>query len=429
MNATSNSKDALAAQEAELGKAYAAHKAAGLNLDLTRGKPSIAQLDLASDLDQIIDGNFTLPDGTDVRGYGGLEGIPEARGLGAELLDVPAEEVLAGGNSSLTLMYLYLMHAAFYGVADDAKPWRETSGGPVFLCPVPGYDRHFAICEDLGIEMLNVPMTGSGPDMKVVEGMIEDDPRIKGMWCVPRFSNPSGENYDDATVKRIATVLEKAAPDFRLMWDDAYAVHALEGSSVPLMNLMDLCRSKSSEHKIVQFASTSKITFAGGGIAFFAASKQNLANFKKRLSVLTIGPDKVNQLRHVKFLKNLDGIRKHMERHAEILRPKFECVESRLREGLGNRLMGTWTTPKGGYFVSFYTLPGLAKEVVRLAGDAGVKLTPAGAAYPYGEDPDDSHIRLAPSYPQLADVDKAMQVFVTCVSLATVRQRLEMNSR
>ena len=428
MNPTSPPRNELAAQEANLSQTYAAHQEEGLNLDLTRGKPSIAQLELASALDEIIDGRFTLPDGTDVRGYGGLEGIPEARALGGELLGVPADEVLAGGNSSLTFMYLYLMHAAFYGAADDAKPWRETAGGPVFLCPVPGYDRHFAICEDLGIEMLNVPMTGSGPDMGVVEGMIEDDPRIKGMWCVPRFSNPSGENYDDATVERIAAVLEKAAPDFRLMWDDAYAVHTLDGSAVPLKNLMELCRGKSSENKIIQLASTSKITFAGGGIAFLAASKQNLANFKKRLSVLTIGPDKVNQLRHVKFLKNLGGIRQHMRRHAEILRPKFECVESRLREGLGNRRMGSWTTPNGGYFVSFYTLPGLAKEVVRLAADAGVKLTPAGAAYPYGEDPDDSHIRLAPSYPELEDVDKAMQVFVTCVALATVRQRLEAGS-
>jgi aspartate/methionine/tyrosine aminotransferase len=428
VNPNSTLENELAAQEAELSETYAAHQAAGLKLDLTRGKPSIAQLELASALDETIGGQFTLPDGTDVRGYGGLEGIPEARALGAELLEVPAEEVLAGGNSSLTFMYLYLMHAAFYGPADDARPWRDTSGGPVFLCPVPGYDRHFAICEDLGLEMLNVPMTGSGPDMDVVEGMIEDDPRIKGMWCVPRFSNPSGENYDDATVERIAAVLEKAAPDFRLMWDDAYAVHSLDGSPVPLRNLMDLCRGKSSEHKVVQFASTSKITFAGGGIAFLASSEKNLASFKKRLSVLTIGPDKVNQLRHVKFLRNLDGVRRHMRRHGEVLRPKFECVESRLQEGLGNRQMGSWTTPNGGYFVSFYTLPGLAKEVVRLAGDAGVKLTPAGAAYPYGEDPSDSHIRLAPSYPELEDVDKAMQVFVTCVALATVRQRLEAGS-
>ena len=428
MNTNAQPREELIAMEAELTKAYAAHQAAKLSLDLTRGKPSIAQLDLSSGLDEVLNGRFTLPDGTDVRGYGGLEGIPEARALGAELLGVRTEEVLAGGNSSLTFMYLYLMHAVFYGVADDGKPWRDTSGGPVFLCPVPGYDRHFAICEDLGIQMINVPMTGSVPDMDVVEGMIEDDPRIRGMWCVPRYSNPSGENYDDATVERIAKMLERASPDFRLMWDDAYAVHPLDGSPPRLKNLMELCRGKPGEHKIIQFASTSKITFAGGGMAFLAASTRNLANFKKRLSVLTIGPDKVNQLRHVRFLKGLEGIRDHMRRHSDILKPKFECVESRLREALGNRRMGTWTSPEGGYFVSFYTLPGLAREVVRMAGEAGVKLTPAGAAYPYGEDPDDSHIRLAPSYPELEDVDKAMRVFVTCVALATVRQRLKVAS-
>jgi aspartate/methionine/tyrosine aminotransferase len=428
VKSNSQPREELIAQEADLSRSYAAHQAAGLNLDLTRGKPSIAQLALASGLDGILEHNFELPDGTDVRGYGGLEGIPEARALGAELLRVRPQEVLAGGNSSLTFMYLYLMHAVFYGVTGDRRPWGETSGGPVFLCPVPGYDRHFAICEDLDIEMLNVPMTGSGPDMEVVEGIIEDDPRIKGMWCVPRYSNPSGETYDDTTIDRIAAMLDRTAPDFRLMWDDAYAVHAIAGEPAPLKDLMQLCRGKSGEHKIVQFASTSKMTFAGGGIAFLAASEQNLASFKRRLSVLTIGPDKVNQLRHVKFLKNMDGINAHMRGHAKILRPKFECVESRLRENLGNRGMGTWTTPEGGYFVSFYTLPGLAKEVVRLAADAGVKLTPAGAAFPYGEDPEDSHIRLAPSYPDLEDVDRAMQVFVTCVALASVRQRLEADS-
>jgi aspartate/methionine/tyrosine aminotransferase len=425
VKSSSQPREELTAQEANLSEAYAAHQATGLNLDLTRGKPSIAQLDLASGLDGILERNFELPDGTDVRGYGGLEGIPEARALGAELLGVRPQEVLAGGNSSLTFMYLYLMHAVFYGVTGDRRPWGETSGGPVFLCPVPGYDRHFAICEDLGIEMLNVPMTGNGPDMDVVEGIVEDDPRIKGMWCVPRYSNPSGETYDDATIDRIAAMLDRTAPDFRLMWDDAYAVHAIAGAPAPLKNLMQLCRGKGGEHKIIQFASTSKMTFAGGGIAFIAASEENLANFKTRLSVLTIGPDKVNQLRHVKFLKNMDGIEAHMRGHAKILRPKFECVESRLRDNLGNRGMGTWTTPEGGYFVSYYTRPGLAKEVVRLAANAGVKLTPAGAAFPYGEDPEDSHIRLAPSYPDLEDVDKAMQVFVTCVALASVRQRLE----
>lgn len=419
------SRDRLLALESEAAAEYAEHKAAGLALDLTRGKPSIAQLELAAGLDEVLEGDFCLPDGSDVRGYGGLEGIPEARALGAAMLATRTEEVLAGGNSSLTLMYLYLMHAFHYGVTEGADPWRNVPGGPRFICPVPGYDRHFAICEDLGIEMSPVPMTGDGPDMDAVDALVAGDLRIKGMWCVPRYSNPTGETYSDETVRRIAALCQRAGAEFRLLWDDAYAVHALRGESAPLLNIMDLCRESGAADKVIQFASTSKITFAGGGIAFLAASENNLHSFKQRLGVLTIGPDKVNQLRHVRFLKSLDGIKAHMRAHAEIMRPKFDCVAARLEEGLGNRGLGTWTAPEGGYFVSFYTLPGLAREIVRLAADVGVKLTPAGAAFPYGEDPDDSHIRLAPSYPQLEAVDQAMRVFVTCVVLATLRQRID----
>lgn len=416
--------DKLTALEREVSARYEAHKAAGLSLDLTRGKPSIAQLDLSSALDESLHGDFRAADGTDVRGYGGLEGIAEARALGAELLGVPADNVLAGGNSSLTLMYQYLMHAAFYGVTGDAPPWRDVDEGPLFICPVPGYDRHFAICEDLTVGMVPVPMTGAGPDMDRVEALIADNPRIRGMWCVPRYSNPTGETYSDETVNRIAEACGNAAPDFRLMWDDAYAVHALAGDPAPLPNIMDACRDAGAGDKVILFASTSKITFAGGGVAFLAASKTNLDSFKKRMGVFTIGPDKVNQLRHVRFLKNLDGIRAHMRRHAANLKPKFDCVQSHLERSLGNRGMGEWTSPEGGYFVSVYTRPGLARSVVKLAAGAGVKLTPAGAAYPYGDDPDDMHIRLAPSYPELDAVDQAMRVFVTCVELATVRRRL-----
>lgn len=418
------SHDELAELEREVSARYQAQKTAGLALDLTRGKPSIEQLDLSSALDEILHGDFHAADGTDVRGYGGLEGIAEARALGAELLGVAAENVLAGGNSSLTFMYQYLMHAVFFGVTKDAPPWRDVDDGPLFLCPVPGYDRHFAICEDLGIGMISVPMTGAGPDMDRVDALIADNPRVRGMWCVPRYSNPTGETYSDDTVHRIAEACGNAAPDFRLMWDDAYAVHALAGEPAPLFNVMDACRGTGAENKIILFASTSKITFAGGGVAFLAASKPNLDSFKKRMGVFTIGPDKVNQLRHARFLNNLDGIRAHMRRHAASLKPKFDCVQSYLEHSLSNRGMGEWTTPGGGYFVSFYTRPGLAREVVKLAAGAGVKLTPAGAAYPYGDDPDDMHIRLAPSYPELDAVDQAMQVFVTCVELATVRRRL-----
>jgi aspartate/methionine/tyrosine aminotransferase len=418
------SHDQLTALEREASARYEAHKATGLALDLTRGKPSIAQLDLASALDETLRGDFHAADGTDVRGYGGIEGIAEARALGGELLGVAPQNVLAGGNSSLTFMYQYLMHAAFYGVTDDQAPWRDIADGALFLCPVPGYDRHFGICEDLGIGMVNVPMTGDGPDMDRVEALIAEDPRVRGMWCVPRYSNPSGETYSDETVRRIAKACKNAAPDFRLMWDDAYAVHTLGGEPAPLLNIVDVCRECGAGDNVVVFASTSKITFAGGGVAFLAASDTNLASFKKRLGVLTIGPDKVNQLRHVRFLKDLDGIRAHMQRHAESLKPKFDCVQSHLERALGSRGMGSWTTPDGGYFVSFYTRPGLAKSVVKLAAEAGVTLTPAGAAYPYGYDSDDMHIRLAPSYPELDAVDQAMQVFVTCVELATVRRRL-----
>lgn len=418
------SRDQLEALERDAGARYEAHKAAGLSLDLTRGKPSIEQLDLSSALDETIRGDFRAADGTDVRGYGGLEGITEARALGAELLGVADTEVLAGGNSSLTFMYQYLMHAVFYGVTADHAPWLDMEDGPLFICPVPGYDRHFAICEDLGIGMVSVPMTGNGPDMDRVDALIAEEPRIRGMWCVPRYSNPSGETYGDDTVRRIAGACKRAAPDFRLMWDDAYAVHTLAAEPAPLLNIMDTCREVGAEDKVILFASTSKITFAGGGIAFLAASKTNLDAFKKRLGVSTIGPDKVNQLRHVRFLKNLDGIRAHMQRHAASLKPKFDCVQSHLERALSNRGMGSWTVPQGGYFVSFYTRPGLARAVVELAAGAGVKLTPAGAAYPYGDDPDDMHIRLAPSYPELDAVDQAMQVFVTCVELATVRRRL-----
>ena len=416
--------DELAALEREVSARYEAHKAAGLDLDLTRGKPSIEQLDLSSALDETLHGDFHAADGTDVRGYGGLEGIAEARALGAELLGVPADSVLAGGNSSLTLMYQYLMHAVFYGVTGDTPRWRDLDEGPLFICPVPGYDRHFAICEDLGIGMISVPMTGAGPDMDRVEGLIAGNPRIRGMWCVPRYSNPTGETYSDETVHRIAEACGNAAADFRLMWDDAYAVHALAGEPAPLPNIMDACRETNAGDKVILFASTSKITFAGGGVAFLAASETNLDSFKKRMGVFTIGPDKVNQLRHARFLKNLDGIRAHMRRHAASLKPKFDCVQSHLERALSNRGMGEWTAPEGGYFVSFYTRPGLAREVVKLAAGAGVKLTPAGAAYPYGNDPDDMHIRLAPSYPQLEEVDQAMRVFVTCVELAAVRRRL-----
>ncbi len=399
------------------------HCQAGLDLDITRGKPSIPQLDLSSDLDGALGGDFVASDGSDVRGYGGLDGLPEAKALGAELLGVDPKQVIVGGNSSLTLMYLFAMHATHYGPSAGEAPWREHPGGPRFLCPVPGYDRHFGICADLGIDMIPVAMTGDGPDMDRVEALLGEDAGIKGMWCVPKYSNPSGETYSDDTVRRIAGLARVAGPGFRVMWDNAYSVHHL-GTPQPLSDVVALARENDCKESIVLFGSTSKITFAGAGLAFVAAAPDTLSAFRERLGVLTIGPDKVNQLRHVRFLHAVGGIEALMDRHRDILSPKFECVETRLSEGLGNLGIARWTQPGGGYFVSLDTMPGLAREVVRLAAEAGVKLTPAGAAFPYGDDPEDRNIRIAPSYPPLEDVDRAMQVFVTCVKLATVRQQL-----
>ena len=431
---------ALGRAETELAQRYAALRAEGLSLDLTRGKPAGDQLELIAALDGALDGGYRTADGTDTRGYGVGDGIAEARRLGAEWLGLAHEEVLAGGNSSLTLMYLFLLGAHRFGLDGPGSAWADDAGGARFLCPVPGYDRHFTICEDLGIEMVPVPMTGEGPDMDRVEALVAGDSGMRGMWCVPRYSNPTGETYSADTVRRIAALGRIAAPRFRVMWDNAYAVHHLAGAGAGAgaeaeagagpeaeagagpENVMDHCRAAGTEDSVVQFASTSKVTFAGAGISFFGGSRRNVDWFRARLSVMTIGPDKVNQLRHVRLLPDMDAVHAHMDRHAALLRPKFDCVRRRLEEGLGNLGMGRWTDPAGGYFVSFWTRPGLAKETVRLAAGAGVRLTPAGAAFPYGEDPDDSHIRLAPSFPPLAEVDRAMEVFVTCVKLAAVRR-------
>ncbi len=413
----------LEAELARLENEYAAHVAAGLALDITRGKPATTQLDLSSELDGILRGGYLASDGTDTRGYGGLDGLPEAKALGAALLGTRARDVIVGGNSSLTLMYLYLMHCTHYGPGAGGGPWRDAPGGARFLCPVPGYDRHFGICQDLGLAMIPVAMTGEGPDMDAVESQVAADPGIKGIWCVPKYSNPSGETYSKDTVRRIARLARSAGPGFQVMWDNAYAVHDL-GEPQPLADVTALAEEAGTYDSIVLFGSTSKITFAGAGLAFMGGSPATLESFRERLSVLTIGPDKVNQLRHVRMLGDLDGIRALMRRHAQILSPKFRAVSRALNEGLGNLGLASWTEPQGGYFVSVDTRPGLAKAVVKLAAAAGVKLTPAGAAFPYGVDPQDRNIRLAPSFPALADVERAMQVFVTCVKLASVRQKL-----
>jgi len=416
-------EEQLLAREQVLSHAYTQWCAAGLKLDLTRGKPSPAQLDLSDALLGPLEGGHLAEDGTDARNYGGLDGLPEAKRLGAALLEVGSDEVLVGGNSSLELMYRVLFFSHFFGLRPDATPWRE-QGGVKFLCPVPGYDRHFSICQHLGIEMVPVALTGQGPDMAQVEALIGQDPSIKGIWCVPKYANPTGETYSDETVARIAALGRIAPKDFVVMWDNAYTVHDLHTPGDALANLMELARRQGTQTSIFITGSTSKITHAGAGISFLASAPANLARFRAHLGMKSIGPDKVNQLRHVRFLKDEATLHALMQQHAAILRPKFERVLQRLEAALGGKEIASWTSPRGGYFISFNTLPGLASEVVGLCRAAGVALTPAGASFPYGRDPQDSNIRLAPSFPSLEEIDRSMEVFVLCVELATLRQRL-----
>ncbi len=397
---------------------------AGLKLDLTRGKPSAEQLSLSDALDGILEGNYRDSSGTDLRNYGGLDGIPEAKALFSEMMQVDAGEILVGGNSSLTLMYFAALFAHYQGVTDSESAWIKQGEKVKFLAPVPGYDRHFSICEQLGIEMIPVNLSDTGPDMDQVEQLVAQDPLIKGIWCVPRFSNPSGCVYSSETVKRLAELPKIAGEHFRVFCDNAYAVHTIEADAPELDNVMDCFKQAGTADALYLFGSTSKITFAGAGVSFVAMSAANLQRFKQQLVISQIGPDKINQLRHTKFLGDTDGLRRHMQGHAALLKPRFDIVLRHLREGLGDLGIASWTEPKGGYFVSFDTRPGLAQKVVELAASAGVVLTPAGATYPYGKDPQDTNIRLAPSFPSLEEIDSAMQVFVCCVKLATVQQML-----
>ncbi|MGL6160609.1 aminotransferase class I/II-fold pyridoxal phosphate-dependent enzyme [Microbulbifer sp.] len=425
MRIDSARSDQLQEWESELSAQYQRICQHELNLDLTRGKPSADQLHLSDGLDGILNGDYRAADGTDTRNYGGLEGLQCARELGADILQVPTEEVMAGGNSSLTLMYHAVLTGYLFGFAGNT-PWREMKS-PKFLCPVPGYDRHFSICEQLGIGMVNVPMTATGPDMDAVEEQIRGDSEIIGIWCVPKFSNPTGVTYDKETVDRLAQLGQFANPGFRIFWDNAYAIHDLE-HQVNLPGIREATHENDTGDSVLQFASTSKVTHAGAGLAFVSASEANLASLKKQMQAMTIGPDKVNQLRHSRFFGEFTLLREHMQKHAQILKPKFECVQSQLEKAFADTDLGTWEEPKGGYFVSFNTRPGCAAAVIQLAADAGVKLTPAGATFPYGKDPEDRNIRIAPSFPPLEELDTAMSVFVLCVKLASVRKQLGMNA-
>jgi DNA-binding transcriptional MocR family regulator len=399
---------------------YDAFRARGLKLDMTRGKPASDQLDLANDL-LAFPGNrdhFTEA-GEDARNYGILQGLPEARALFAPMLGAPAGQVVVADNSSLAVMHDTIVWALLKGVPGSVEPWGKQA--PAFICPVPGYDRHFALCEEYGIRLLPVKLTGHGPDMDEVERLVAD-PSVKGMWCVPKYSNPSGEVYSEETVRRLAS-MRTAAPDFRLFWDNAYAVHHLTERRPELANILEACAAAGNPDRAFIFASTSKITIAGGGLAFFASSPANVAWYLARASKRTIGPDKLNQLRHVRYLRDDAGLMRHMDGHRALLAPKFNSVIAALEKRLGGTGAASWVNPEGGYFISLDATPGTAKHVVALAKDAGLALTAAGSTWPYGQDPQDSNLRLAPTFPTLADVTAASEGIALCVLLAAIEKQ------
>lgn len=396
-----------------------------LTLDLTRGKPNQAQLDLSSDMLSIISdrGDCFSASGLDCRNYGILDGLPETKKLFGDLLDIPTEQILVLGNSSLNVMYDTLVRAMLFGVAGGYEPWFR-QGRIKFICPSPGYDRHFTICRTLGIEMIPVKMNADGPDMDEVYNIACSDPSVKGIWCVPKFSNPEGVTYSDEVVDLMAA-MKPAAPDFRIFWDNAYAVHELYDETVPLANIFKLAKNYGTEDNIFYFASTSKITFPGSGLAIMAASEKNLEQIRPIIATQTIGYDKINQMRHVKFFKNADGIRNHMRRQAEILRPKFELVESLFHSELDGLDIAHWSEPRGGYFISLYVPDGCARRVYQLARSVGVTLTTAGSTYPYGRDPHNNNLRIAPSYPEADELKLAIEILCSCIKLAAAEQLLK----
>ncbi len=397
---------------------FEAAKAQQLKLNMARGKPGREQLDLVSDMLTVL----SVPDdcisgGVDARNYGELTGLPEAKALFADILGCKAEECLVGGSASLQLMYDAVSKAYTHGLNHAEKPWCKLERVK-WLCPAPGYDRHFKITESFGFELITVPMTENGPDMDMVERLIAD-PAVKGMWCVPKYSNPDGIVYSDETVHRIAA-MKPAAPDFMLMWDNAYCVHEFEGDFLPFEDILTLCREAGNPDMVYEFASTSKITFPGAGISVLATSTANLERIKALMGVQIISYDKVNQLRHVRYLKDKAHTLALMKKHAAVLAPKFECVLRRLEEEIAPLGIAHWQRPRGGYFISVFTQPGLAKRTLALCKEAGVVMTGAGATYPYGVDPDDSNIRIAPSYPETDELDKAMNIFCLCLRLAAL---------
>lgn len=422
------SKEELLVLKEKLDKEYEDLKAKDLKLDMSRGKPGASQLDMEMDFMDVLHTGTSLKTetGLDCRNYGLLDGIPEAKKLLGDMLGIPAERVIVCGNSSLSVMYDTIARSMMFGVM-GSTPWHKLDKIK-FLCPVPGYDRHFSITEQFGIEMINIPMTASGPDMDMVEKLVSEDAAIKGIWCVPKYSNPQGVTYSDETVKRFAA-LKPAAEDFRIFWDNAYAIHDIyEDKSDNLLEILSECEKAGNPDMVYEFCSTSKVMFPGSGIAGIAASEPNLEGIRKVLTIQTIGFDKLNQLRHVRYFKDINGMKEHMKKHAAIIRPKFEAVLEVLERELAGLEIGSWIKPNGGYFISFDALEGCAKEIVNKCKEAGVILTGAGATYPYKKDPKDSNIRLAPTFPTPEELATAAELFVLCVKLVSVNKILAENS-
>ena len=408
-----------------MNKEYAEAKAKGLALDMSRGKPSAKQLDVSLGLLDTINSSSDLKtlDGTDCRNYGVLDGIPEAKKLMADIMGTTPEHVIIYGNASLNIMYDQVSRAYTHGLLGNT-PWCKLDKVK-FLCPVPGYDRHFAITEHFGIEMINIPMSENGPDMDMIEKYVNNDESVKGIWCVPKYSNPQGYTYSDETVKRFAA-LKPAAKDFRIFWDNAYVIHHLyEDKQDEILDIISECEKAGNPDMVFEFASTSKVSFPGSGMAALASSEANVADIKKQLTIQTIGHDKINQLRHVRYFKNLEGVKAHMMKHAAQMRPKFEATLKVLKEELTGLGIGTWSEPRGGYFISFDAMEGCAKAIVAKCKDAGVVLTNAGATFPYGKDPKDSNIRIAPSFPTPEEMELASDIFVLCVKIVSIEKILE----
>jgi DNA-binding transcriptional MocR family regulator len=412
----------LLALQAEYRQRYDNLKAKKLKLNITRGVPSPEQLDLSNEMLTCVSGkDYMTADGSDSRNYGGVEGLPETRALFAEIFEVSPNQVIVGCNSSLALMHDLIVRALLFGVSGGDAPWGKSH--VKFLCPSPGYDRHFAICQLLNIEMIPVEMTGDGPDMDQVEKLVADDELIKGIWCVPKYSNPTGVTYSDTVVDRFARMKTKAK-DFRIIWDNAYAVHHLTETPDRLKDILKACAAAGNPDRVFVFGSTSKISFAGAGVGFLASTETNINWLKQLMMIQTIGPDKLNQLRHARFFKNLAGIEAHMKKHAKLLKPKFDKVDEVLTRELGGKQIASWTKPNGGYFISLDIMEGCAKKVVAMAVEAGVALTQAGATYPYGKDPKDRNIRIAPTYPPLKELETAMEILAVCIQLATVEKMI-----